>query len=222
MPLEVRVSHSLGQQAAETIREAIHRAEFAPGQRLVESDLTRLLQLGRGPVREALRLLSAEGLVTIERNKGAVVARATRGMLKEIFEMRELLEGLAARRAASLVAENGAPPGLEELLSEERARDTDQNPEILMQANGRLHRAIVSAAKSEMLERVLRLLELPDMRSLFFRIVSPAVWRSSRDEHLAVLEAILAGDAERAETTMREHVRHTAALASKLPPASLA
>jgi DNA-binding GntR family transcriptional regulator len=75
-------------RAAAVIRGAILEARFAPGQRLVESELSSLTGLGRGPVREALRLLAAEGLVAIERNKGAVVARASKAMMTEVFEVR--------------------------------------------------------------------------------------------------------------------------------------
>ncbi|PCG13095.1 MULTISPECIES: GntR family transcriptional regulator [Sphingomonadaceae] len=217
-----RSDQSLAQRAADLIREGVRNGEFAPGHRLVEGDLARLLQLGRGPVREALRLLSVDGLVTLERNKGAVVSRASRAMLLEIFEVRELLEGLAARRAAANVATRGPSDVMHELLREERERDTDQNPQVLIQANERLHRSIVEAADAVTLGRVLGLLDLPDMRLVFFRIVSPAVWRSSRDEHIAILEAIVAGEPERAEEAMRAHVRHTAALSDQLPSSSIA
>src|SRR3546814_4295829 len=73
--IDVMGGGSQAQAAATRIKAAIHGAQFGPGQRLVESELVQLLGVGRGPVREALRLLSVEGFVRIERNKGAVVAQ---------------------------------------------------------------------------------------------------------------------------------------------------
>src|SRR3546814_4899597 len=116
--IDVMGGGSQAQAAATRIKAAIHGAQFGPGQRLVESELVQLLGVGRGPVREALRLLSVEGFVRIERNKGAVVAQASKAIVAEAFEVRELLEGLCARRAARHVREDrkSTPSELQSLM----------------------------------------------------------------------------------------------------------
>jgi DNA-binding GntR family transcriptional regulator len=204
-------------RAAAFIRGAILEARFAPGQRLVESELSSLTGLGRGPVREALRLLAAEGLVAIERNKGAVVARASKAMMTEVFEVRELLAGLAARRAALRAATSPHLESIERALDEESLRNVDDSGLILMEANEHLHQLVVDAAESPVIERVLVQMQLPELRSIFFRLMSPTIWRHSREDHIGILNTILKGDGEAAEQRMRAHVRRTAALFADLP-----
>ncbi len=89
----------------EALREKIIKGEFAPGQRLREEILAEDLGVGRTPVREALRRLKGSGLVEIVANRGAQVIDVTDGDLEDTYELRALLEGFAARRAA----EQGCP-----------------------------------------------------------------------------------------------------------------
>ncbi len=217
LQLELSDAESPALRAADAIKSAIHDARFGPGQRLVESELTQLLGLGRGPVREALRLLAVEGLVTIERNRGAVVARVTKGIVAEVFEMRELLEGLSARRAARAVRERGSAGSLAQAIDDEVGRGGHEDPASLIEANERLHGLIVATGASGTAERVLGQLRLPKLRSLFFRVMSPAHWATSRDDHIAILRAIVDGDEDRADDLMRAHVKRTADLFATLP-----
>lgn len=203
--------------AAAAIREAVRQARFVPGQRLVEKDLTEQFGIARANIREALRLLSSEGVVSIVRNKGACVARLSKETLFEVLEMREVLEGLAARRAARWVAKYGVPQDIQVLLEEERNRDVEQSQHIFMETNDQLHRMIAEIAGAAALERVLKTLQMSDTRSLFFRTTSPAIWRNSRAEHVEILEAIIAGQEARAEDAMRAHVRGTATIAAGIP-----
>src|ERR1700730_1218503 len=92
------------ERAMDIVRAGIMRARYAPGQRLVEADLMRELGISRGAVRDVLSRLAAEGLVTIEPYRGAIVARLTREGLRSSVDVRELLEGLAARQAAERFA----------------------------------------------------------------------------------------------------------------------
>src|SRR3546814_15975152 len=74
-----------------------------------------------------------------------------------------------------------------------------EEPLALMQANERLHQLIVSVGSSATAERMLEQLQLPKVRTLLFRVMSPVIWRASRDDHLAILPAIIDGAADRAE-----------------------
>src|SRR5512134_3171820 len=83
----------------EAIKSGIFEGRYAPGQRLIEADLTRELSVSRGPLREALGRLVADGLVEIEPYRGAIVARPSREDVANTLQLREVLEGLAARLA---------------------------------------------------------------------------------------------------------------------------
>jgi DNA-binding GntR family transcriptional regulator len=217
--LQMEAGRTLAEQVASKIKTAIFDAQFGPGQRLVERELMELLGLGRGPIREALRLLSVEGLVTIERNKGAVVARASKAIVAEVLEVRELIEGLSARCAARRIREGADSTGLRALLAEEEARDIEGDTQSLIEANDRLHHVITATGSNKTAERVLDHIQLPKLRALFFKVMSPAGWRTSRDEHLEILQAILGGEEETAERLMRAHVRRASTLFASLPEA---
>ena len=85
----------------EAITDGVKDGRYAPGQRLVEADLTAELGVSRGPLREALGRLAAEGVLELEPYRGAVVRRLTREDVEDLFSVREVLEGEAARLAAS-------------------------------------------------------------------------------------------------------------------------
>lgn len=200
----------------DSIRAAILQGEFAPGQRLIEAELTERLQIGRGPVREALRRLAVEGLVAIEPNRGAVVARADRDTILGTFELREQLEGLAARRAAEQVDVNGYRRELELALAvEQNAGDRDL--QTFLQTNENLHSLIIRASGNKVLPRILSQLQLPELRSVFFQRQTLTSLAQSTADHILILESILAGRAKKAEQAMRTHLERAAKSGTTLP-----
>jgi DNA-binding GntR family transcriptional regulator len=204
---------SLVDQLTDAIRLAVVEGRFVPGQRLVEADLTREFSVSRGPLREALKRLESEGLVDIVAHRGAAVRRPTRAELEELFRIREVLEGLAAR----LAAENCRSPAVRRKLEREaewqRASREDFDTLDYIEDNERFHRTIFEVASSPMLDRMIQQLRMPVYRAAFFRLFKASNRPRSVRQHLAILEAILAGDADRAEREMRGHVGETAELA---------
>ena len=95
--LRVSSSPTLRQRVVDRMREAIETGQFAPGARLIERDLCERLGVSRTSVREALRELEAAGLITTQPNKGPIVSVVTLEMARSIYEVRSVLEGLAAR-----------------------------------------------------------------------------------------------------------------------------
>src|SRR6267143_6057203 len=89
------------------IIRGVHAGRLVPGQRLVEADLTRNLGVSRGPVREALKRLAAEGVVTLNRHRGAYLRVLTRAEVYETLVVLEVLTGLMARLAAETVNRGG-------------------------------------------------------------------------------------------------------------------
>lgn len=187
----------------------VERGELVPGQRLVEPDLVAQLGVSRATVREALRVLDAEGLVKLERYKGASVRRLEGRQVLESFEIRELLEGLAARRAARRLAQEGLLRKKLTVLAEkmEKAAARRAVPEYGT-LNREFHQLVVAAADSEQLEALAAYVHPPAiLRILHRRLTELGAMDRSMAEHRAVIQALLAGDGEKAEAAMRRHVR---------------
>src|SRR5690606_13439976 len=124
------------------LRRGILNGQYAPGQRLISRDLMNEIGVSRGPVREAFGHLSAAGLVELTPNRGAAVKRFTRREIKNVFQIREMLEGLAASLAAQQIGVGDNRKRLQEIqemLSGIGTGDT----QAFMNGNRLLHRLIV-------------------------------------------------------------------------------
>jgi DNA-binding GntR family transcriptional regulator len=196
------------ESAYHRIRAALLTGVYPAGERLGEVELAAAFTVSRTPVREALRRLAAEGLVEIEPNRGARVARWTADDLEEIYLLRALLESAAARRAAERIRP-AAIGRLEELCAQMekwaepgRGQDLDQVAEL----NNAFHAAIVEAAASPRLGTLLaQVVQVPLVVRTFHRYDEAALTRSL-GHHRELIEALRAGDGAWAESVMRSHV----------------
>jgi len=212
-------SRTVVEYAIGAIRHGILEGHYAPGQRLIEGELTETLGVSRGPLREALRRLAADGLVEIEPFRGAAVSRLTRAELANTLTVREALEGLAARLAAERIDEAGnRATAAAAMTALKRASSTPQ-PLSYLEENDHFHQIIIELSGNDILGRQIAQLQLPTLRSAFFRLFDPALQASSIAQHREILEAIVAGDAGRAERAMRNHIRRTIDVARRLPDA---
>jgi len=190
--------------ATELIRDAIVEGRLEPGRRLKEEELARELGISRTPVREALLVLQAEDLVAATPNRGAVVRSHDATELDDLYELRSLLEGHAARRAAERVT----PEGIELLhASNERfAAVGDDDLAGLVRENLVFHNAIVELAGSARLASMVgKVIKLPLVYNSY-RWYSSEQTRISVDYHRRLVGAFEAGDPAAAELIMREHV----------------
>nr|ART35552.1 A20 [uncultured bacterium] len=203
--------------AAEIIRLKILDGLLSPGQRLIESDLMAELDVGRSTIREAFLKLEAEGLVELRHQRGAVVRRMTRRDMIELFEVRERLEGLAASLCAANVDREGNRARLRELREVWRQDAVRHDSVEHMASNVDLHTAIVAMADNQRLTRMLEPLQVPGYRIQFLDQLDKQQRGHSADDHLAIIDAILAGNATKAERLAREHVRRAGKLAQLLP-----
>lgn len=200
------------------IKAAVMQGEFLPGHRLVEAELMIRFDVGRGAVREALRRLSDTGLILIEPNKGASVRRSSRKELADTFAIRSALEGQAARQAADNLDTAGLRKRVEAALVRERALTPGASAADRMVQNEAVHDVIIEASGNRLLPSILANLMMPELRTIFFQGHDAAVWERSKEDHIDILKAILAGDGDTAEQAMRVHVGHTADLVQVLPP----
>jgi DNA-binding GntR family transcriptional regulator len=203
---------TLTETVARHVRDAIVRGEFEPGSALPEVRLADELGTSRGTVREALRALEDQGLVDVVPHKGTFVSRVTRRKARELYGVRAVLEGYAARLAVAAGTFQGpAGDALRSTLAafEKTARAGD--PMATIEAERALHRQIWSAAGNELLHELMATIALQTRRLLIYN----KVFRTSPDEEIAthreLVMAVLTGDPDRAEAAVREHIAQSAA-----------
>jgi DNA-binding GntR family transcriptional regulator len=200
-PLEVR---SQSEEAYRRILERIVTLEMPPGSVVNEARLREDLKIGRTPIREALQRLARENLVRSVPHRGTFVTDVNISDLARITEVRVVLEAHAARLAAEKMtsADRDAVTELLELLR--RGRVTDQRD--LMQLDRQIHRLIYRATHNPFLEATLERYFNLSLRLWYLVLDREVRLREAVDEHVEVLQAILAGDGERADAIMRRHV----------------
>jgi DNA-binding GntR family transcriptional regulator len=205
------------------MRRRIIKGDIEPGAPLSELALADEFGISRTPVREALKQLQTEGLVEIRPRVGTFVTTPSRREITELFEMKELLEGAAAR----LLAQRGRVPEIDMLernlreADEAVARDDRERYAELVQE---FHDLLIAGADNSKLEAHYRMLmnQLAYSRLVNTSLSQPGRPLQSDREHHLVLELILEKDGDSAEHVMREHVRASRrALLAGLPISGL-
>jgi len=199
------VLNSLHDEVAAKLRERIFSGVLASGSFIDEPALCTQLSISRTPLREALKVLSAEGLVRHEPRRGCFVSEITERDLDEIFPVIALLEGRCAYEAAcnATDADLQALEQLHERL--QRSAQARRIPEYY-ETNFAIHEAIIVLANNRWLAQVIgdlrKLLKLARLQQLH----APGRLEQSLSEHMAVYAALKARDAEGAEAAMRTHL----------------
>lgn len=189
---------------ADLIREGILEGRLRPGERLKEDQLAKELAVSRTPVREAIAMLQAEGLLEAQQHRGAQVRSYTPGELEEIYDLRSILEGYAARRAARRITDQELTRLRTCVEKMERLQPKDL--EHLVQQNDIFHNTILHAADSQRLVAMVS-----QTRALPLTYQSYAWYTNdqlslSHEYHRRVLSALERHDAEQAEYDMRHHL----------------
>ncbi|MGH2860577.1 MAG: GntR family transcriptional regulator [Solirubrobacteraceae bacterium] len=200
-PLQTRKTSVM---VADAIRRGILEGRLRPGDRLKESLLAEELAVSRTPIREAIAMLQAEGLLDVQQHRGAQVRSYTLAELEEIYDLRSILEGYAARRAAVRIREDEIELLEASVEAMENLDPTDL--EHLVQQNGIFHDTVLEAARSQRLATMVT-----QTRTLPLTYQSYAWYTSdqlelSHEYHRRVLSALKRGDADQAEYDMRHHL----------------
>lgn len=197
---------SLAEVACDEIRRAIREGRVPTGAHLTENELAGWLGMSRTPVREAMRRLESEGLLLNQPFRGALVMRLDVEDMQQMFAVRELLEPAAAAGCA-LRATESEIAALREVLR--REAEVLGNPAALITLNRQFHDLILEAARNQFLKKaiaaVYSLIPLLGDSNL---LDEPHA-RAAHLQHLAILDAIEARDAARAELLARSHVSHS-------------
>ena len=198
----------LRQSVYDALIDLIVSGELLPGQHMVETDLARQLGVSRQPIREALHRMEAEGWVDLRPSQGAFVHVPTDSEVDELLDVRALLEAETARLAARS-PNAGQLARLREICRQgEAAADADDFTAAVA-ANSFFHAEVAAIGGNAVLA------ELADIVGRrvqwYYRMVAPARGHGSWTEHAELIEAIEAGDAERAEAVARKHTERTRA-----------
>ncbi len=197
---------TLRERVYDHLRDEILEGILAPGTELAEVALSEQLGVSRGPLREAIGRLAAEGLVTVRPRRGAVVRSLSEEEFLEFYQVREAIEGMAVKLAVPRLTDEDfeALEALNRKMDEHGARN---EVESFFEANVAFHGRLLEASGNAKLQEVYR--QLLDqigryrMRSLTLR----GNLRRSVAEHAAILRAAKRGDAERASQLMADHIR---------------
>ncbi len=192
--------HSRAHAAYQQIKQRILNGDLGGSERLREIDMSTLLGIGRTPVRESLKRLEDEGLLTHEPRRGLVVTRLDQQAVSELYAMREVLEGAAAGFAARHAT--SADISNMQAILDEYSSDADA-----VALNLDFHNVIYSAAHNRHLIRSLQ--SVSDTTYLLGRSTLASRERAdiAQTEHLEILDAIRSGDSDRATEAARAHIR---------------
>jgi GntR family transcriptional regulator, gluconate operon transcriptional repressor len=208
-PLEA--PRSLAEDAADRIREQILGGGFRQGAHLIESKIARELNISRGPVREAFKLLRAEGLLQEEPRRGSFVVRLVPDDVREIYGLRAAVEGRAARMISAR-GDEAAVARLKDLLARIDAAVEADDAATVFAADLAFHQELVRSAGNARLDEVFTRY-VPTLRALLR--LDEHVYRTLDDiamEHRPLVKAIEDADATRAATLAEAHCDHAGEL----------
>jgi len=194
--------------AAAVVRDILQR-RLKPGERVTEVELTDRLGVSRGTVREAFRILAANGAIDLSPHRGAVIRSLDEEDSRNLLEVVEVLLGLAARLAASNIEIGDNRRRFEGIAHKLGLPHAARQLTSVLQERLDLYGVMLRIAANDELDRALPLARAQIFRSQSHDLLTPADLRAMIAEYRAVAEAILAGDGPKAEQCMRRHIRKT-------------
>jgi DNA-binding GntR family transcriptional regulator len=210
-----RVSSS--DQLAEEIVRGLYHGRYAPGQKLTEAELVQRYGVGRGTVRDALRRLATDGLVTLSLHRGASIRSFSRQDAHSAYEVLECVAGLAAKLAAERIDPKRDAPVLRELMGSLRTLAEAGDTFEFARLRDRFYRVLMEIGRNRELARLVPLIGGQLLRIQFREAYTAGAERKRLEIYEGVIDAVLAGDAARAERAMRRHIGEIAAHVDSLP-----
>jgi DNA-binding GntR family transcriptional regulator len=207
---QVQPQPTLVEQVVNAIVSEIVEGELLPNSRLIQDDLARAYGVSRQPVQQALLLLRDRGMVKEAPGRGLIVAPLDVGFVRNLYEMRAMLDGLAARLAAERGAERARLEGPAYLeLGRAAVKSGSLNEQI--EADMRFH-AFINELSGNPLIGETTAPHWPYLRRVMGEVLRDDVQmpQSILNEHVAILDAVIAGDSARAETLSRDHISRAA------------
>lgn len=196
-------NNAAGRIYEELLRQILHGA-LEGGALISESDIAKQMESSRTPVREALLMLEGEGLVRRYPGRGYLVAEITPQDVDDIFELRIPLELLALRRAYSALT----PELLRDMREQLERLDETSSPDDFYRADRRLHELLALSCGNSRLQAFLDTLDSQIERVRYISARRPKRLRESREEHLAIIRALMEQDLPQAEVMLARHIEN--------------
>lgn len=203
------------------VKEMILKKQLKPGEQLIQEELAKKLGVSRTPLRKALSQLVKEHLVKVMPQGGTYVKEFSKEEMITIFEMREVLEGLACRRATQVVKKEQSEY-FKNLYEKAMESITDTDWRIYQRADVKFHFFVIGASGVKLLEDIVKTFHI--LSNSF----TPGLIRPPKEtfpEHMAIIDALARRDPDAAESLMREHLKKTIAVLKKSssedPPGSV-
>ena len=193
-------------QVTEELRNLIISGGMPPGSRLAQEEISRSFGVSRTPLREAFRTLERDGLVEIEKNGAVKVSQFGEDDIADIYEVREVLDGLAARLASQRHDEDGLAR-LQELAKSIDRFTRPFKATRFVEAHASFHLTIVELARSRQLTKMQSIFRISTHMLAGRLVTNTRRMVASAREHHEILEAITAGDPQRAEHLARAHIK---------------
>ena len=201
------VTESLAEMAARKLRTLILTGELQPGERVTEAELTDLLQISRTPAREAIRILSSEGLLVVFPNRGAEVVSYSPEIVRDSIEVVEYLEGIAGRFAAKRATDSEVDE-ICSLTLEMQAAYRRRDKIRYYTLNQQIHYAILKASHNDVLVEEHQRVNTRLFRIRFQPNDSDARWKSAMDEHEAISKALESRQTELLGELLTNHLSY--------------
>lgn len=200
---------SLHEELASKIRELIVNGELEPGSKVPEKELCEVYGVSRTPLREALKVLASDGVITLNPNRGAWVTKITAADLKEVFPVMGALEALSGELACVRITEDEVDAIAElhaRMVHHFEAGDRAQ----YFRVNQAIHEAILHAAENDTLTSHYRALAVRVRQARYVANMSAERWKQAIDEHEAMMIALRARDGATLARVLRAHLNHKA------------
>jgi len=200
------MTKSLREKIYEKIRDDITYGRFSPGERLVEDRLVQEFKVSRSPIREALRQLESDGLITFARNRGITIAKLSIKQVDEIYTLRWLLESYAARLTAEKFAKKDVPY-LSDLQENLRTAAKNMHLRNWLHNNTLFHSFLSEHCGNSNLIQVLGNLKRRVYRYHYITVSIPGYFESYLEHHQGILQGCERNDGEMAEKYMKIHLQ---------------
>lgn len=197
----------LYQEAADRIRALIEHGMLGPGEKISEKQLCEKFGISRTPLREALKVLSSEGLVEMLPNRGARVSRLTLSDVKQTYDIMGALEGLSGETACRNITD-AELARICELHDEMMEHFRRKELQAYFRANQEIHEGLLAASRNELLQEMYNNLSQRIKRIRYSMEMSDAFWNKAVSDHEEMIEALRERNGKRLGDILRHHLSH--------------
>jgi DNA-binding GntR family transcriptional regulator len=196
---------SLHDELTERLRALITRGDLAPGEKVPEKELCLQFGVSRTPLREALKVLASEGIITLRPNRGATVTALTAKELEEVFPVMGALEALSGEIACTHITDREVE-AIRKLHNAMVVHWKKGELQPYFRLNQQIHEAILEATRNDTLKSIYRGLSGRILSARYIANMSPARWAKAVEEHEAILKALSQRDGAKLSKLLKAHL----------------